>query len=264
MQPDLNRSVLLAVDIEGFSARRDPVEQAILQAPLYAVLTEALGAAGLRGSLWEPGAQDRPSQSWTWLPAPEDSPKAPSPGQGSARDADPRPQASTKLHQPALFVGLGGTGCGAGAELERRLREQLCGPDDGPFPAPQADLYPQVAVNLRPAADAASVFDPRSRDRRRYRCNEARDRAGSANARRVRGLDPVTANSCPARAAVDAGERRRRSRRQRYRLSTGRVASPQADAGPIHTAGLWSLLPPPGGGPPGARRPVTIGPARVP
>ncbi|GIE94626.1 tubulin-like doman-containing protein [Paractinoplanes rishiriensis] len=34
-----------------------------------------------------------------------------------------------KIHQPMLFVGLGGTGCKVGAELERRLREGLCGPD---------------------------------------------------------------------------------------------------------------------------------------
>jgi len=34
-----------------------------------------------------------------------------------------------KLYQPMLFVGLGGTGCLIGAELERRLREALCGPD---------------------------------------------------------------------------------------------------------------------------------------
>ena len=33
------------------------------------------------------------------------------------------------IHQPMLFVGLGGTGCKVGAELERRLREGLCGPD---------------------------------------------------------------------------------------------------------------------------------------
>lgn len=34
-----------------------------------------------------------------------------------------------KLHQPVMFVGLGGSGCAIGAELERRLREDLCGPD---------------------------------------------------------------------------------------------------------------------------------------
>jgi hypothetical protein len=34
-----------------------------------------------------------------------------------------------KIYQPMLYVGLGGTGCLIGAELERRLREQLCGPD---------------------------------------------------------------------------------------------------------------------------------------
>jgi hypothetical protein len=34
-----------------------------------------------------------------------------------------------RIYQPMLFVGLGGTGCRIGAELERRLREELCGPD---------------------------------------------------------------------------------------------------------------------------------------
>ncbi|GII90052.1 tubulin-like doman-containing protein [Sinosporangium siamense] len=33
------------------------------------------------------------------------------------------------IYQPMLFVGLGGTGCNIGAALERRLREELCGPD---------------------------------------------------------------------------------------------------------------------------------------
>ncbi|MBB5959579.1 hypothetical protein FHS29_006200 [Saccharothrix tamanrassetensis] len=34
-----------------------------------------------------------------------------------------------KIYQPMLFVGLGGTGCRVGAELDRRFREELCGPD---------------------------------------------------------------------------------------------------------------------------------------
>ncbi|MEV6599750.1 tubulin-like doman-containing protein [Actinoplanes sp. NPDC051346] len=34
-----------------------------------------------------------------------------------------------KIYQPMLYVGLGGSGCLIGAELERRLREELCGPD---------------------------------------------------------------------------------------------------------------------------------------
>src|SRR5260370_2229176 len=38
-----------------------------------------------------------------------------------------------ELYQPVLFVGLGGTGCGIGAELERRLREEICGPDGNAF-----------------------------------------------------------------------------------------------------------------------------------
>ncbi|MDT3443541.1 MULTISPECIES: tubulin-like doman-containing protein [unclassified Pseudofrankia] len=33
------------------------------------------------------------------------------------------------IYQPMMFVGLGGTGCAVGAELERRLRDELCGPD---------------------------------------------------------------------------------------------------------------------------------------
>ena len=38
-----------------------------------------------------------------------------------------------KLYQPVLFVGLGGTGCDVGAELERRLRDEICGPDGAAF-----------------------------------------------------------------------------------------------------------------------------------
>src|SRR5258708_33761881 len=34
-----------------------------------------------------------------------------------------------KLSQPVMFVGLGGTGCAIGAELERRMRDEICGPD---------------------------------------------------------------------------------------------------------------------------------------
>jgi hypothetical protein len=34
-----------------------------------------------------------------------------------------------KIHQPMLFLGLGGTGCRVGRELERVMREALCGPD---------------------------------------------------------------------------------------------------------------------------------------
>ena len=38
-----------------------------------------------------------------------------------------------KLYQPVLFVGLGGTGCKIGAEVERKLREEICGPDGTTF-----------------------------------------------------------------------------------------------------------------------------------
>jgi hypothetical protein len=40
---------------------------------------------------------------------------------------------SRRIYQPMLFVGLGGTGCDVGAELERRLREAICGPDGNDF-----------------------------------------------------------------------------------------------------------------------------------
>jgi hypothetical protein len=35
----------------------------------------------------------------------------------------------SRLSRPMLFLGLGGTGCQIGVELERRLRDELCGPD---------------------------------------------------------------------------------------------------------------------------------------
>lgn len=38
-------------------------------------------------------------------------------------------ETAMKIRQPMLFVGLGGTGCRIGAELEQRLRDELCGPD---------------------------------------------------------------------------------------------------------------------------------------
>ncbi len=38
-----------------------------------------------------------------------------------------------RLYQPVLFVGLGGTGCDVGAELESRLRDEICGPDGNDF-----------------------------------------------------------------------------------------------------------------------------------
>jgi hypothetical protein len=38
-----------------------------------------------------------------------------------------------RLYQPVMFVGLGGTGCDIGAELERRMREEICGPDGNDF-----------------------------------------------------------------------------------------------------------------------------------
>ena len=38
-----------------------------------------------------------------------------------------------KLYQPVMFVGLGGAGCDIGAELERRLREEICGTSGNDF-----------------------------------------------------------------------------------------------------------------------------------
>jgi Tubulin like/Caspase domain len=49
-----------------------------------------------------------------------------------------------KLYQPVLFVGLGGTGCSVGTELERALRDQICGPDGRKFTAKpeKGDMLP--------------------------------------------------------------------------------------------------------------------------
>jgi hypothetical protein len=49
-----------------------------------------------------------------------------SPGAGA-------PLPSGGIYQPFLFVGLGGTGCDIGAELERTLRRDICGPDGNDF-----------------------------------------------------------------------------------------------------------------------------------
>ena len=38
-------------------------------------------------------------------------------------------QIGTRFAQPMMFIGLGGTGCQIGVELERTLRDGLCGPD---------------------------------------------------------------------------------------------------------------------------------------
>jgi hypothetical protein len=54
-------------------------------------------------------------------------------GERHARIFDQSALASGKLYQPMLFVGLGGTGCDIGAELERRLRDAICGPDGNDF-----------------------------------------------------------------------------------------------------------------------------------
>jgi hypothetical protein len=47
-----------------------------------------------------------------------------------------------KLYQHVLFVGLGGTGLEIGAELERRLREEICGPDGTLFQRKREDAQP--------------------------------------------------------------------------------------------------------------------------
>jgi hypothetical protein len=52
-----------------------------------------------------------------------------------------------KLYQPVLFVGLGGTGCLIGADLERRLREEICGPDGTEFRRQREDALPYQLPN---------------------------------------------------------------------------------------------------------------------
>ncbi|MFE5920235.1 tubulin-like doman-containing protein [Streptomyces sp. NPDC056468] len=80
-----------------------------------------------------------------------------------------------KIFQPMLFVGLGGTGGLVGAELERRLRAELCGPDGmalsrqnghAPFQLPdclqfvyadysESDLHRLPQFNVDPSLRAA-------------------------------------------------------------------------------------------------------------
>src|SRR3974390_509723 len=43
-----------------------------------------------------------------------------------------------KLYQPVLFVGLGGTGCDIGAELERGVRAEGWAPEGTDFRKPRA------------------------------------------------------------------------------------------------------------------------------
>ncbi|MFE4061419.1 SAV_2336 N-terminal domain-related protein [Streptomyces sp. NPDC059096] len=68
------------------------------------------------------------------------SPSEPAPGEGGWRTSMPADgkepssasfgsMSSGRVHQPMLFVGLGGTGARIGADLERGLRAGLCGPD---------------------------------------------------------------------------------------------------------------------------------------
>jgi hypothetical protein len=53
--------------------------------------------------------------------------------QAKHRQRTQRYGGTMRLYQPVLFVGLGGTGCDVGAELERRLRDEICGPDGNDF-----------------------------------------------------------------------------------------------------------------------------------
>lgn len=57
-----------------------------------------------------------------------DAPVSSHPGQAEPLPSPSLPSVS-KIFQPMLFVGLGGTGAQIGAELERGLRRSLCGPD---------------------------------------------------------------------------------------------------------------------------------------
>ncbi|MBB5873096.1 hypothetical protein F4553_006530 [Allocatelliglobosispora scoriae] len=52
------------------------------------------------------------------------------------------------LYHPVMFVGLGGTGCRIGAELERRLREELCGADGLKLHGPDFNLQELQAFQL--------------------------------------------------------------------------------------------------------------------
>ncbi len=69
-----------------------------------------------------------------------------------------------RFYQRMLFVGLGGTGLKVGAELYRRLREDLCGPDGRRL----LQYIPELAPNQVPEALQFVFADLDERDRERY------------------------------------------------------------------------------------------------
>jgi hypothetical protein len=71
-------------------------------------------------------AKSPPAHGPLRVPWPERAKRGKAP---EARLADRRQVLRYRIHRPMLFVGLGGTGCLIGAELERRLRDELCGFD---------------------------------------------------------------------------------------------------------------------------------------
>jgi Tubulin like len=89
-------------------------------------LTRGIAAAGLGHSA---AGQGRSAPG----PVSLEKRAADTPSRGGARGTARRfaPAAPHRIMpiRPMLFVGLGGTGCRIGAELERRLRAELCGPD---------------------------------------------------------------------------------------------------------------------------------------
>ena len=97
-----------------------------------------------------------------------------------------------EIHHPLLYVGLGGTGGKIGAELERRLRRRLCGPDGAnvigtetrrylPFELPSCFQFVYVDMDQRDLDDLRRATAP----------NGDHDRAVSRTAHLMTDLVPV-------------------------------------------------------------------------
>jgi hypothetical protein len=92
--------------------------------------------APVETELAEPIEEGEPIEVAELIEVAEPEAPARAPSRESEREGwayDPTGLFSGKLYQPMLFVGLGGTGCDIGAELERRLRDAICGPDGNDF-----------------------------------------------------------------------------------------------------------------------------------
>lgn len=96
-----------------------------------------------------------------------------------------------KLYHPLMFVGLGGTGLLTGAELERRLRDDICGPDGTAFRARRSDALRYELPRCVQFVYADINQIELTKQAQRVVPGEAHFPAASRTAQLVRGLVPA-------------------------------------------------------------------------